>query len=93
MWKPKNSILRQYERLFELDNIKLTVTEDARKAIVREAIRRKSGARGLRSIIEEVMLDVMYEVPSMNGVCEVIIDEGVVLKEHAPDLRFFQNAS
>ena len=93
MWKPKNSILRQYERLFEIDNIKLTVTEDARKAIVREAIRRKSGARGLRSIFEEVMLDIMYEVPSMNGVSEVTIDEGVVLKQHDPIVTFYQNAS
>ncbi|MBO4349484.1 MAG: ATP-dependent Clp protease ATP-binding subunit ClpX [Proteobacteria bacterium] len=93
MWKPKNSILRQYERLFEIDNIKLTVTEDARKAIVREAIRRKSGARGLRSIFEEVMLDIMYEVPSMNGVSEVTIDEGVVLRQHDPIVTFYQNAS
>ena len=93
MWKPKNSILRQYERLFEIDNVRLNVTDDARKAIVREAIRRKSGARGLRSIIEEVMLDVMYEVPSMENVEEVIVDEGVVLKQHEPVIKFFQNAS
>ena len=93
IWKPKNSILRQYERLFELDNIRLVVTTDARTAIVREAIRRKSGARGLRSIFEEVMLDVMYEVPSMKGVKEVIIDEGVVLKQHDPVLTFYQSAS
>ena len=58
LWQPKNSILRQYERLFELSNVTLTVTEDARRAIVREAIRRKSGARGLRSIFEEVMLNM-----------------------------------
>ncbi|MBQ9396578.1 MAG: ATP-dependent Clp protease ATP-binding subunit ClpX [Proteobacteria bacterium] len=93
MWKPKNSILKQYECLFGIDNVKLTMTEDARKAIVKEAIRRKSGARGLRSIIEEVMLDVMYEVPSMEHVSEVIIDEGVVLKQHDPVIKFYQSAS
>ena len=84
LWKPKNSILRQYERLFELDQIRLIVTEDARRAIVREAIRRKSGARGLRSIFEEVMLDIMYEAPSMENVDSITIDEGVVLKQHTP---------
>lgn len=93
IWKPRNSILRQYERLFELDNINLVVTPEARRAIVKEAIRRKSGARGLRSIFEEVMLDVMYEVPSMKNVKEVTIDEGVVLKQHEPILTFYQSAS
>lgn len=93
LWKPRNSILRQYERLFELDQVKLTVTEDARRAIVREAIRRKSGARGLRSIFEDVMLDVMYEVPSMPDVCEVVIDEGVVQKQHAPQMITMKHAS
>ena len=92
--QPKNSILRQYERLFELSNVTLTVTEDARRAIVREAIRRKSGARGLRSIFEEVMLNIMYEVPSMEGVVGVTIDEGVVLREHEPEVTYYkQNAS
>ena len=94
LWQPKNSILRQYERLFELSNVTLTVTEDARRAIVREAIRRKSGARGLRSIFEEVMLNIMYEVPSMEGVVGVTIDEGVVLREHEPEVTYYkQNAS
>lgn len=94
LWQPKNSILRQYERLFELSNVTLTVTEDARRAIVREAMRRKSGARGLRSIFEEVMLNIMYEVPSMEGVVGVTIDEGVVLREHEPEVTYYkQNAS
>ena len=94
LWQPKNSILRQYERLFELSNVTLTVTEDACRAIVREAIRRKSGARGLRSIFEEVMLNIMYEVPSMEGVVGVTIDEGVVLREHEPEVTYYkQNAS
>lgn len=94
LWQPKNSILRQYERLFELSNVTLTVTEDARRAIVREAMRRKSGARGLRSIFEEVMLNIMYEVPSMEGVVGVTIDEGVVLRKHEPEVTYYkQNAS
>ena len=94
LWQPKNSILRQYERLFELSNVTLTVTEDARRAMGREAIRRKSGARGLRSIFEEVMLNIMYEVPSMEGVVGVTIDEGVVLREHEPEVTYYkQNAS
>lgn len=94
LWQPKNSILRQYERLFELSNVTLTVTEDARRAIVREAMRRKSGARGLRSIFEEVMLNIMYEVPSMEGVVGVTIDEGVVLRENEPEVTYYkQNAS
>lgn len=94
LYKPKNSILRQYERLFELSDVTLTVTDEARRAIVREAIRRKSGARGLRSIFEEVMLNIMYEVPSMEGVNGVTIDEGVVLRQHDPIVtRYRKNAS
>jgi len=91
--EPKNSLLRQYQRLFELEGIALTITPDAQLAIVKEAIRRKSGARGLRSIFEDVMLDIMYEVPSMDNLQEVIIDEGVVKKVHPPMLNFFKNAS
>ncbi len=93
IYKPKNSILRQYVRLFQFENVKLNVTHDGQLAIVREAIRRKSGARGLRSIFEEVMLDIMYEIPSMDNVLEVIINEDVVLKKCEPILRFVQSAS
>ena len=93
LWKPKNSLIKQYERLFELSQVKLVITEDARRAIVKEAIRRKSGARGLRSIMEEVMLDIMYEVPSMENVDTVTIDEGVVLKQHDPIVHSYQSAS
>ena len=72
----------------------LAGTDEARRASVREAIRRKSGARGLRSIFEEVMLNIMYEVPSMEGVVGVTIDEGVVLREHEPEVTYYkQNAS
>lgn len=93
MWRPKNSLIKQYERLFELENVKLKITEDGKRAIVKEAVRRKSGARGLRSIFEDVMLDIMYEIPSMEGVAEVTINAGVVEKKNEPILSFFKDAS
>ena len=93
IWKPKNSILRQYVRLFQFEKVKLTVTHEGQLAIVREAIRRKSGARGLRSIFEEVMLDIMYEIPSMTNLDEVIINEDVVAKKCEPILNFHKTAS
>lgn len=78
LWQPKNSFLKQYQCLFEMENVKLTLTQEAMVAVAREAIRRKSGARGLRSILEEIMLDVMYDLPDMVGVIQVVIDEDVV---------------
>ena len=63
LWKPKNALAKQYERLFEMEGVKLRFTEDALQGVAEEATRRKSGARGLRAILEEVMLDVMYEIP------------------------------
>ena len=76
--KPKNALIKQYETLFAMEGVKLTVTEDALKAIAKKAIRRKTGARGLRSIVESVLTDVMYEVPSMGDVKEVLVDEHVI---------------
>jgi endopeptidase Clp ATP-binding regulatory subunit ClpX len=66
--KPKNALVKQYERLFELENVKLKFTEGALRAIAKDAIKRKTGARGLRSILENVMLDVMYEIPSQSNI-------------------------
>ncbi len=86
LWRPKNSLIRQYECLFELEGVKLRFEQDALRAIAEEASTRKSGARGLRSILEEVMLDVMYELPSLTGVTECIIDSGVILKRAEPTL-------
>ena len=63
--KPRNAIVKQYKKLFELENVKLTFTEGAVRGIAREAMKKKTGARGLRSIMEKVMLDVMYELPSI----------------------------
>lgn len=73
LWKPKNAIVKQYQRLLELQGVKLRFESDALDAIVTRALERKSGARGLRSIVEDVMLDVMYELPSLEHVGECVI--------------------
>ena len=75
---PKNSIEKQYKKLFEIDNIELEFTEDALKAIAKKAIERSTGARGLRSIMEEIMTDIMFELPSDKSVKKVIINENCV---------------
>ena len=82
--KPKNALVKQYQRLFELEKVKLDFTTEALSAVAREAIRRKTGARGLRAILESVMLDVMYDVPSQNQAREIIVNEEVILKNAAP---------
>ena len=90
--KPRNSIERQYKRLFDMDGVKLKFTKGALSAVAREALARHSGARGLRAIIENAMLDVMYEVPSKSGIKEVIVNEEVILK-HEPPLIVYQKES
>jgi len=76
--EPKNALVRQYQRLFSMEDTELTFHEDALKAIARHAIERKTGARGLRSIMEAILLDTMYDLPSLEGVEEVVISEDVV---------------
>ncbi len=76
--KPKNALVKQYKRLMEMENVSITFTDGALKAVAREAINRKSGARGLRSIMEQTMLDLMYEIPSKKNVREVVISEEVI---------------
>ena len=76
--EPKNALVKQYQRLFELEEVNLSFHEDALKAIARRAIARKTGARGLRSILEGILLDTMFELPSLEGVEEVVISEEVV---------------
>lgn len=83
---PKNAIVKQYEKMLELDNVTLRFEEDALLEIAKEAIERKTGARGLRSIIEDIMLDVMYELPSLEEVAECIITREAVLREASPIL-------
>jgi ATP-dependent Clp protease ATP-binding subunit ClpX len=76
--EPKNALVRQYQKLFDLEGVKLTFTPEALKAIAKRAIKRKTGARGLRSILEDILLDTMFELPGMEGVNEVVVNEEVV---------------
>lgn len=93
LWKPKNALTKQYSRLFEMEGVQLRFTDGALLAVAREAHRRKSGARGLRAIMEEVMLEVMYEIPSMTGVRECIVNEDVILHRQQPQLVREKKAS
>jgi ATP-dependent Clp protease ATP-binding subunit ClpX len=86
--QPKNALVRQYEKLFDFENVNLKVTDEALKAIAKEAIKRKSGARGLRAILEQIMLEVMYDVPSIDGVNEVVVNEDVITKKSKPLLVY-----
>ncbi|MFA9460588.1 ATP-dependent Clp protease ATP-binding subunit ClpX [Thiohalorhabdus methylotrophus] len=76
--EPKNSLVKQYERLFEMDGVELELRDDALHAVARKAIERGTGARGLRSILESAMLEIMYELPSMSGVKKCVIDASVI---------------
>ena len=76
--EPKNALVRQYQRLFEMESVKLSFTKEALKAVARRAIDRKTGARGLRSILEDVLLDTMFNLPDMDGVEEVVVNEEVI---------------
>ncbi|OJH44278.1 ATP-dependent Clp protease ATP-binding subunit ClpX [Paracoccus sp. SM22M-07] len=83
--KPKNALIKQYQRLFDLEGVKLTFTEDALTAIAARAIKRKTGARGLRSILEEILLETMFELPGMDSVEEVVVnDEAVEMASAKP---------
>jgi ATP-dependent Clp protease ATP-binding subunit ClpX len=82
--QPKNALVKQYQRLFEIESAKLTFTEDALKAISKRAIARKTGARGLRSIMEDILLDTMFELPSMENVDEVLVNEEAVSSDARP---------
>ena len=84
--EPKNAITKQYERLFELDNVKLTFDEEAIKAVAKRSFERKTGARGLRAIMEAVMMDAMFEVPSDDDIKECVITKEAVLGKEQPKL-------
>jgi ATP-dependent Clp protease ATP-binding subunit ClpX len=88
--EPKNALIKQYQKLFEMESVNLRFTDSALSAISREAIKRKSGARGLRAIMESCMLDIMYELPSLENVKECVISEDVVLNKEDPILLFEQ---
>ncbi len=82
--EPKNALVKQYQRLFEIEGVKLTFTSDAMVAIAKRAIKRKTGARGLRSIMEDILLDTMYELPGLTDVDEVVVNEEAVQKGSKP---------
>jgi len=86
--EPKNSVLKQYQTLMEMDGVELKFTDEALRAVAEEAYRRKTGARGLRAIIEDIMVDVMYEIPSLGDVKECVVTKEVVLKKERPILIF-----
>jgi len=86
--QPKNALVKQYQRLFEMENIALTFSDDALKAIAKKAIERKTGARGLRSIMEAILLETMFDLPSLEGVEEVVIS-GEVVEGHAQPLFIY----
>jgi ATP-dependent clp protease, ATP-binding subunit clpX len=85
--EPKNALVKQYQKMLGMDDVKLTFTDDALKAIAEEALRRKTGARGLRSIIERIMLDVMFDAPSRKDVEECIVTKESVVDGKAPQLK------
>ena len=91
--KPKNALVKQYKHLLDLDGVKLSFDDEALRAMAKEAIKRKTGARGLRSIIEEIMKNVMYEIPSIEGVSGCRVTKDVVLDKKDPVLSYGKAAS
>ncbi|MGB9976028.1 ATP-dependent Clp protease ATP-binding subunit ClpX [Thermovenabulum sp.] len=84
--EPKNALVKQYQKLFEMDNVQLEFTDEALGLIAQEALKRKTGARGLRAIMEEIMMDVMYEIPSRQDIAKCVVTKEVVLKKEPPIL-------
>jgi ATP-dependent Clp protease ATP-binding subunit ClpX len=84
--EPKNALVRQYRRTFELDNVELEITEDALEAIADQALLRGTGARGLRAILEEVLTEAMFDLPSRSDVGRCVVDQATVLERVAPAL-------
>lgn len=89
--EPKNALVKQFQKLFEFENVALRFTDSALKAIAGKSVERKSGARGLRAVMEAAMLDIMYETPSMNAVKECVINEEVILSSEQPILLLEQS--
>ncbi|MDZ7599108.1 MAG: ATP-dependent Clp protease ATP-binding subunit ClpX [Desulfobacterales bacterium] len=89
--EPRNALIKQFQKLFEIEGVNLRYTDAALKAIAAEAVKRKSGARGLRAIIESCMLDIMYDIPSAENIKECVVGEEVVLNQEPPILLYEQN--
>ncbi len=90
--EPKNALVKQYQRLFEIEGVSLTFTDDALTAIAKKAIERKTGARGLRSIMEDILLDTMFELPGMEEVEEVVVNEEAVTQSDSKPLLIYAEA-
>ncbi len=90
--EPKNALVKQYQKLLSFDNVRLKFTDGALTAIAKKAVLRKSGARGLRAILEEIMLEVMYEIPSQKGVKECLVTEETIVKRDKPILIYEKQA-
>ncbi|MCD6561423.1 MAG: ATP-dependent Clp protease ATP-binding subunit ClpX [Deltaproteobacteria bacterium] len=86
--EPKNALVKQYKKLFELEGVKLKFTDEALLAVAKDAVKRKSGARGLRAILESIMLDIMYDIPSIPQIHECVIGEEVITKKEPPLLLY-----
>src|SRR5476649_2254737 len=90
--KPKNALVKQFQKLFEMDGVKLKFTKGALAAVAKEALARNSGARGLRAILEHAMLDIMYDIPSRSGIKEVVVNDDVITKREAPLIVYKKEA-
>ena len=90
--EPKNALVKQYQKLLSFDNVRLKFSDGALSAIAKKAIQRKTGARGLRAILEEIMLDVMYEIPSQTGIKDCLITEETILNNEKPVLIYEKQA-
>ena len=90
--EPKNALVKQYQKLFDMEDVKLSFTDEALVAVARKAIDRMTGARGLRSILENILLDTMFDLPSMDGVDEVMIDKDVVEGRKEPVRAYAKKA-
>jgi ATP-dependent Clp protease ATP-binding subunit ClpX len=86
--EPKNALIKQYQKMFRMEGVELEVREPALRAIARKALARKTGARGLRSILEQTLLDVMYDLPSLSNLSRCIVDEATIANEGKPLLVY-----
>ena len=91
--EPKDAIIKQYQKLFQMEGVQLLFTDLALRAIAKEALKRKTGARGLRAILEECMLDIMFDLPTMEHVQECIISEEVIAQKQPPILVYENQSS
>jgi ATP-dependent Clp protease ATP-binding subunit ClpX len=89
--EPKNALTKQYRKLFDMEGVDLEFREESLRAVARKAMQRKTGARGLRTILENTLLDIMYALPSMRNVQQVVIDEDVIQGESKPYLVYGQD--